>query len=158
MDNASNVKVVSVVATPVGATSVQEATLEETIQQTAQVMNDVMNGFSDEVPGAEPEEAKKARGFLKDFMNYVSSDTFKNDINDTAKKYKVPPKKLAQGFFEKALGVVGDILGIAISTVGNAGHTLVTLLASIIHGAINVVVDVANGLARMVTLNRTCIA
>lgn len=157
MENANTVKVVSAVATPVNVMA--QPTLEQTIQQTAQIMSDVMNGFSDEIPQQEgTEEQKQAQGFLKGFMSYVSSDKFKSDINEKAKKYKIPPKKLAQNFFEKALGVVGDILGIAISTVGNAGHTLITLLASIVHGAINVVVDVASGLARMLTLNKTCIA
>ena len=96
--------------------------------------------------------------FLKQFTDYIKGDTFKRDINDTAKKYGVPPKKLAQNFFEKALGTIGDILGIAINTVGNAGHTLIDILATVAHGAVNLIVNVANALARMITLNKTCVA
>ena len=147
------------VVTPVNVTPVSDNVvddLRQTVQDTAQAVQDALDGFSDEIPTEE--ETEEAKGFLKKFTEYIKGDTFKRDINNTAKKYGVPPKKLAQNFFEKALGTVGDILGIAINTVGNAGHTLIDILATVAHGAVNLIVNVANALARMVTLNKTCVA
>ena len=154
MDTTQATVIGSVNVTPVDTSSVDD--LRQTVQDTAQAVQDALNSFSDEVPT--DDEATKAKGFLKQFTDYIKGDTFKRDINNTAKKYNVPPKKLAQNFFEKALGTVGDVLGIAIGTVGNAAHTLVDILSTIVHGAVGLIVNVANALSRIVTLNKTCIA
>jgi hypothetical protein len=129
--------------------------LKKDFQETAKAIKETLNEFSDDVVN-EGAEVKKARGFLQDFTKYIRSDAFKKDVNDTAKKYNLPPKKLAENFFEKALGTIGDVLGITINCVGNAGHMLVNLLTTIAHGAIDVIVMVANSLARVFTLNKTC--
>lgn len=149
------VKVLNVSVKPVGSSA--DADLQKTLQETAKAVEESLNGFSNETP-VDESEAEKAKGFLNQFTSYIKGESFKKDINDTAKKYGVPPKKLAQNFFEKALGTVGDVLGIAINTVGNAGHMLVDILSTIAHGAVNLIVNVANALARMVTLNNTCVA
>lgn len=151
-----NVKVVGVRVEPVSG-NVNPEDLRKTVEATAQAVKETLNGFSDEVPTEESEESK-ARNFLNMFTSYIKGESFKKDINETAKKYGIPPKKLAENFFEKALGTVGDVLGIAIGTVGNAGHTLIDILATIAHGAVNVIISVANALARMITFNKTCIA
>ena len=156
MDTVQATVVTPVNVTPVGAQMNAEEDLRKTMQDTAQAVEEALNDFSDEVPT--DDETTKAKGFLKQFTDYIKGDTFKRDINDTAKKYGVPPKKLAQNFFEKALGTIGDVLGIAINTVGNAGHTLIDILATVAHGAVNLIVNVANALARIVTLNKTCVA
>ena len=156
MDTVQATVVTPVNVTPVGAQMNAEEDLRKTMQDTAQAVEEALNDFSDEVPT--DDETTKAKGFLKQFTDYIKGDTFKRDINDTAKKYGVPPKKLAQNFFEKALGTVGDVLGIAISTVGNAAHTLVDILSTVAHGAVGLIVNVANALARIVTLNKTCVA
>ena len=156
MDTVQATVVTPVSVTPVGAQMNAEEDLRKTMQDTAQAVEEALNDFSDEVPT--DDKTTKAKGFLKQFTDYIKGDTFKHDINDTAKKYGVPPKKLAQNFFEKALGTIGDVLGIAINAVGNAGHTLIDILATVAHGAVNLIVNVANALARMVTLNKTCVA
>lgn len=143
------VKVLNVSVKPVGST------LEQTMQATAQVMSETLNGFTEE---SETAEEKKAKGFLNDFNQYVKSHAFKEDVNAVAKKYGVPPKKVAQNFFEKALGTVGDILGIAISVVCNAGHMVVNLASTVAHSIVNLIQSIANGIASIVTLNRTCVA
>lgn len=140
---------------PVGSSV--DPSLQKALQGTAQAMQKTLEGFSDEVP-TDSEEVKKAKGFLNQFTEYIKGESFKKDINETAKKYNIPPKKLAENFFSKALGTVGDVLGIAIGTVGNAGHMLVDILSTIAHGAVNLIVNVANALARVFTLNKTCIA
>lgn len=144
------IKVVSATATPV------DPELQAQFQQTAQVMDETLNGFSDKAPYSN-EKVEEAKGFLSKFTNYIRSQNFRDSVNASAQKYNVPPKKVAEGFFTKCLGTIGDILGIAISTVGNAGHTLIDILASVAHGAVNLIVNVATALANIVTGNRTCV-
>ncbi len=100
---------------------------------------------------------QQARTFLGNFMDYLQNGGFQRDINDTSRKYNVPPKKLAENFLERVLGTIGDVLGIVISTVGNAAHTVVDILATLAHGAANVIVNVANGIASVFTGNKSCV-
>lgn len=146
-----DVKVVTVNVQPVGSTEIPP--IEESIQATANVMNDVLNEFED----CDSKESKASK-FLKDFRSYIQGADFKNDVNEVAKKYGVPPKKVAQNFFEKALGTVGDILGIAISVVCNAGHMVINLASTVAHGIVNLIKSIAEGIASIVTFNRTCVA
>ena len=143
------VKVLNVSIKPVGNT------LEQTMKATSQAMTEALEGLSDETETA---EEKKAKGFLTEFQQYVKSHAFKEDVNEVAKKYNVPPKKVAQNFFEKALGTVGDILGIAISVVCNAGHMIINLASTVAHSIVTLIQNIANGIASIVTLNRTCTA
>lgn len=147
------------VATNVTAMPVQpqgEPTLQQTLEQTAQAVQQAMDSFPEEEVTAE--EEKKARGFLNDFMSYIKGNEFHEDVMRTSRKYKIPPKKVAHGFFQTCLGTIGDILGVAIGTAGNACHTLIDIIANLTHGAVNLVVKVASGLASIVTFNKTCIA
>lgn len=150
------VKCVCITATPVGA-NVKESDLKQTLQNTAKAVTESLDSFSDEVLASESEETK-ARNFLDEFSNYIKGESFKEKVNGIAQVKGIPPKVVAKNFFEKALGIIGDTLGIAINTVGNVGHTLVDILSTIAHGAVNLIVNVANALARVFTLNKTCIA
>lgn len=145
-----DIKVTNVTVTPAKE-------VKEELKETAKAIKETLEEFSEDVIN-EGTEVKKAKGFLQDFTKYIRSENFKKDVNDTAKKYNLPPKKLAENFFAKALGTIGDVLGITINCVGNAGHMLTNLLATIIHGAVDIAVMVANALARVFTLNKTCIA
>lgn len=141
----------------------KEETLEETAKKTAKTVKEVFDSFSDEVPEipeeeSQPteEEVKKAKGFLNSFSEFIQSNRFRDEVNKAAREYQVPPKRVAENFFEKALGTIGDILGIGINVAGNAAHTLITLLSTLCHGAVNIIVKVANGIASMITMNKTC--
>jgi hypothetical protein len=145
------VKVVNCTAQPIHSQN-----LEQVLHSTAQAFNATMNQFSDEVPTQETEKEKEAKGFLNNLRSYMNSAEFTKDINATAVKYKVPPKQLAQNFFTKALGTVGDILGITISAVCNAGHMIINLGGTILHGIIDLIRGLANAFASIVTFNQTC--
>lgn len=153
----------NVTATPIGAPvgnagpqdqPKPQQDLRQTMQDVAQAVSDAISQFDDE---PSEQEVDKAKGFLGSFMDYIKGAGFKQDVMSASKKYNVPPKKIANGFFSSCLGTIGDILGIGISTVGNVGHTLIDLLSSVAHGAVNLLVKVANGLASMVTFNHTCV-
>ena len=133
--------------------------------EVEEVMNDVLDEFEDETEEEEeveeeiPEEKiEEATSYLNKFKEFIKTATFKEQINKTAKEYGVPPKKLAQNFFEKALGTVGDILGVAISVVCNAGRTIVRIAGSIANTVINLIESLFNGAVRVITLNKTCVA
>ena len=134
----------------------------KTLEEVEDIMNDVLDEFEDETEEVEeeiPEEKiVEATDYLNKFKKFIKSKSFKQQINETAKEYGVPPKKLAQNFFEKALGTVGDILGVAISVVCNAGRTIVRIAGSIANTVINLIESLFNGAVRVITLNKTCVA
>ena len=137
----------------------------KTLEEVEDIMNDVLDEFEDETEEEEeveeeiPEEKiVEATDYLNKFKKFIKSKSFKQQINETAKEYGVPPKKLAQNFFEKALGTVGDILGVAISVVCNAGRTIVRIAGSIANTVINLIESLFNGAVRVITLNKTCVA
>ena len=88
----------------------------------------------------------------------LEANDIKNKINETAQKTGRPPKEVAKNFFEKALGTVGDILGIAISVICDAGRMVVNIAGTICNSIINLIQSIANGIASIVTLNKTCVA
>ena len=148
-----NATVSSCTATPVNPC--QAETVQQTMGSTMEAINQAMNDFADEVISESPNE-KKAKGFLNSLKSYVQTQAFKDKVNETSQKTGIPPKKVAQNFFERALGTVGDILGIAISVVCNAGRMVVQIAGTICNGIINLIQSIANGIASIVTLNKTC--
>lgn len=157
MDGNDTVKVLNAKVTPMGPAN-NNQNLQKTVAAAQNVFNDALNGLSDEIPKSEDEPIGKAEGFLKSVIDYAKSSDFKDDINETAKKYNVPPKKLAQNMFEKALGTVGDILGIAISVICNAGRMVIKIADTVANSIVNLIESLAKGFANIITLNRTCIA
>lgn len=153
---AINATVSSCTAIPVNA-SCQSQTVQQTMDSTMEAIQEAMNSFSSEVINEAPNE-KKAKGFLNSLKSYINTQEFKNKINETAQKTGRPPKEVAKNFFEKALGTVGDILGIAISVICDAGRMVVNIAGTICNSIINLIQSIANGIASIVTLNKTCVA
>lgn len=130
-----------------------------TAEQIGAEINNVLNSFSNEVPPTpQTEKEKKARRTITDFMNYIKSDKFKSDVHDTAQKYRLPEREVANNFITKVLGTIGDVCGVVIGTVRCTAHTVVDLLSAILNGAVDVICNVASSLTRLVTLNKTCVA
>ena len=129
-----------------------------TAEQMGCDINNVLNSIPNEVPPMpQTEEEKKSRRTITDFMNYIKSDKFKSDVHNTAQKYRLPEREVANNFITKVLGTIGDLCGIVVGTVRNTAHTVVNLLSAILNGAVDVICNVANGLTRLVTLNKTCV-
>ena len=160
--NNGDVKVLSATINPVqNPANAGKTEFQQKVQQTSNVAQDVLNGFSNEVPptGETTEEQyKKASGFLDNFLSYIQSHKFTDSVNAASQKYNVPPKKIAEGFFSQILGAIADVVGIGIAAVGNGCHTAIDVLSAAAHGAVNVVIGVANAIASIFTLNKTCIA
>lgn len=135
---------------------VTDSSLTKALKNAGQAMKDSLDSFSDEVPGQEKEQ--KAKSILSNFTEYIKGPSFQRDVNIVARETNVSPKKLATNFFEKVLGTIGDIAGIAVNTVGNVAHTIVDLLARVANCGIDIICKVANALVSICTLNKTCVA
>lgn len=154
-----NVKILSATVSPASGSG--QAQFQQKVEQASSVAQDILGGFSDEIPKDEEtteEQYQKASGFLDRFLSYIQSKGFQDSVNSASKKYNVPPKQIAEGFFGQILGAIGDVAGIAIATIGNGAHTVVDILSTLAHGAIDVVVSVASAIASIFTLNKTCTA
>ena len=156
---------IQIQSVPVGTAPVNAMSNEacyDYAQSIAQEINDVTDSIPNEIPSVEEviqsEEEKKARKTLKGFMDYIKSQKFKDDVHDTAKKYRLPEREVANTFIGKVLGTIADVCGIVIGTVRNTVHTVIDLLSTILNGAVDIICNVANSLTRVVTLNKTCVA
>jgi len=130
---------------------------EETVDDLTKTFKSMFDAFSESIPEGSHQQ-KTAKGFFKKFSNYIGGEQFKNDLAEKSEKYKLPPKQIAKNFFAKVLGVIGDILGIVINTVCGIVDLAVTLLATLLHGAVTVINKAGNALCRLVSLNQTNIA
>lgn len=160
-----------VTATPLGAVGqvpIQQPTYNTQPQMDFGYVEDIINDIPNEVPPVMEQTAQNmakddikvnaAKKKLEEFKEYISGERFKNDIHNTAAKYRVPERELATNFIGKVLGTIGDACGIVIGTVRNGVHTLVSVLAAILNGAADVICNVASALTRVLTLNKTCVA
>lgn len=150
-------------AEPINATPVQNTCegcdiedANETEDLTKQFKG-LFDAFAESIPQNSHQE-KSAKGFFKKFSDYIGSKSFKDDLEEKSEKYCIPKKQLAKNFFLKVLGIIGDILGIVINTVCNVVDTAISLLSMLLHGAVDVIAKVGNGLARVVSCNQTCVA
>ena len=147
-------------ATPINATNGSNCScgcdydydaMEKMAEETANAF-----GFSDEVE--EDEKTKESAEFLKNLQRYFRNGAFKRDVEHTSRKYKIPPKQIAKGFLMKVLGIIHDVTGIAINTCCNIVDYIVSAISTVLHGAVKIINDLANGLISVVTLNQTVIA
>lgn len=127
---------------------------EENVKDFTAQFKGLFDAFTEQIPN-NTHEAKSAKGFFKKFSDYIGSNDFENAVNEKAEKYNVPPKQIAKNFFLKALGIIGDILGIVVNTVCSIIDTGITLLATLLHGAVSVIGKAGNGLVSVVTMNQT---
>ena len=124
----------------------------------AEAYDEFDDEFYEEEDDSQAVRENNAMNFLGGLRDYFRSEFFKADVDSASKKWHMPKKQVAQNFFDKALGTLGDILGIGISVVRNGAHVIVNLAASIAHGIIDLVCNIATGIASIVTFNKTCIA
>lgn len=130
-------------------------TVNPTPDPTIEEFSNMFNTFADNLGNAG--QAENA-GFFKRFADYINSKAFNDNVNQKAEKYKIPPKQLAKGFILKVLGIIGDILGIVVNTVTNIADLAVNLLSQLLHGTVEVVNKVANGIVSVITCNQTATA
>jgi len=125
---------------------------EPVIEVSISKDDDFLKQFSDKPFNVNPEEAKKK---VKSFMNYIQSDRFKNTVNAVAYEKGVAPRELAHSFLGKAIGTIGDVLGIATNTIHVTVNGLLDLLNLVLKKSVDIIIGVANALIRIITFNQT---
>lgn len=100
----------------------------------------------------------KAKQKIMEFKSFITGQGFKDLVEETHNKTGISRKQLADGFFKRVLGTIGDTLGVVIEYAGHAGHMLVNVLETVLHGGINIICKVANAVVSLVTLNQTNVA
>ena len=126
---------------------------DETVNFTEQFKG-LFDAFAESIPEGSHQE-KSSKGFFKKFSEYIGSKEFEDSLAEKSEKYKVPPKQIAKNFFLKVLGIIGDILGIVVNTACSILDTAVSLLATLLHGPIEVVGKAGNAIVRVISCNQT---
>lgn len=144
----AKVKTVTMTMTPVDDN-------ENIVNNNVQTDDDLLNKFSNTPLTEDPDKVKEAKGKLQKFIEYFKSESFVKDVNRYAYKTGEAPRVVAKNTIAKAFGIVGDLLGIAVSTVSCTLHGLIDLLQSVLHSAVDLITRVVNGLCRIVTFNQT---
>ena len=137
---------------PIIATVQQQE--EDSAEDLTKAFKTMFDAFSESIPQNNA-QAKKSKNVFKKFADYIGSKQFKDDVNEKAEKYKVPPKQIAKNFFLKVLGIIGDILGIVVNTACSILDIAVTLLSNLLHGTIDIVNKAGNAIVSIITLNQS---
>ena len=110
-------------------------------------------------PQVDEAEVAKAKSVLSKLSSWLGDDTekgFRATCEQQEKRTGIPAKVIARNFLDKTLGTIGDVLGIAIGTVRNVAVTIVDIIGAVLKGAVNTICKLADSLARIITLNKTC--
>lgn len=134
-----------------GLTEVVEEIIEETQQCFTELAQEVATG----VPAQEPAPEVKASKFLSGFLEKIASQEFEQECEEVGKQLNLPKQVVAKNFLMRCLGVIGDCLGIAIETTRGFVHGLIRIISWVLTQSVNVICNVAHGLARFITLNQT---
>lgn len=98
---------------------------------------------------------EEAKGFIASFIEYIRSGRYKITLDKVAKKFSLPPNKLAHNFFTKILGIISDVSHIVINVVSNVVDTVLSALCMVLRSAVSIVTNVANSLATLITFRYT---
>lgn len=129
--------------------------IEHVIEQTQQTFDSLTEEMAKGVPAQEPAPEVKASKFLTGFLDKLASQEFEQECEEVGKELNLPKQVVAKNFIMRCLGVVGDCLGIAIETSRGFVHGLIRIISWVLTQSVNVICNVAHGLARFITLNQT---
>ena len=138
-----------------GLANVVEQVMEQVIEETEQSFEDLSQEMAQVIPAVTPQEGEKASSFLKGFLDKLASEEFERECEEVGKDLNLPKQVVAKNFLMRCLGVVGDCLGIVIETGRGFVHGLINIIAWVLTQGINIICNVAHGLARFITLNQT---
>lgn len=101
-------------------------------------------------------EGYNAKAFLESFYEKLQKTDLAKACYDIGRRFQIPPKRLADSFYQSILGTIGDTLGIVIKVTKNVFDTLINTLHCILNGAMNIIIKVSDAIIRLFTLNYTC--
>ena len=96
-----------------------------------------------------------AKDYLMDILDYFKSGDVFTDIKRRSNEEGVNHKDVADSFFKKVLGTVGDVFDMVFDFVGNSILVVVEVLRNVILGTATGIIGVARKLINIITLNQT---
>lgn len=107
--------------------------------------------------GSTPEKQQMlddAKSFLNQFIGFISSHQYSDEVQRLAVKYNIPEKQLAQGFLTRMFGVISDVFGIVVETARYTLKTIIGFISYALHTGTDLICNLALGLGRILTLNQ----
>ena len=98
---------------------------------------------------------EEAKGFIASFVEYIRSGRYRDTLDRVAKRFSLPPNKVAKNFFQKVLGVISDALHIIINVGASIIDATLSALCVVLHSAVSIITSVANSLATLITFRYT---
>lgn len=132
-----------------------EQVMEQATPEAQASFEELASEMSQPIPEVTPHEGAKASQFLKNFMEKIASQEFDRECEEVGKNLNLPKQVVAKNFILRCFGVIGDCLGIAIETGRGFVQGLIHIVAWVLTQGVNVICDVAHGLARFITFNQT---
>lgn len=103
----------------------------------------------------EPETEQESRSYLNNIMNFVKSENFDNLCTKWEMKSGYSKKKVAETFFQRVLGTVGDFGCIGCDTFESVVRKAIGFISVILQLAVTIITKLAKALFRVITLNYT---
>lgn len=126
-------------------------------EDTNSVVVEAVEAVEKENPASLPTKQSKldeAKIFLNQFMTYLSSHQYEDDLTRLAIKYNVPKKRLATGFISRVFGVISDVFGVVVETTRYTIKTVIGFIAYLLQTGTDLICNFALGIGRIFTFNQ----
>lgn len=150
VEEVSTEEIASYLATSEPTEPVQVAEPAQKVQPQPQVATVVQQGSTPE----KQQVLDDAKSFLNQFIGFISSHQYSDEVQRLAVKYNIPEKQLAQGFLTRMFGVISNVFGIVVETARYTLKTIIGFISYALHTGTDLICNLALGLGRILTLNQ----
>lgn len=135
---------------------VNETVEEETSTSSTTEETSAASSTTEETSAASSKQLKldDAKIFLHQFMTYLSSHQYENDLTQLAIQYNIPKKRLAQNFIGRIFGVISDVFGVVVETTRYTVKTIIGFVAYLLQTGTDLICNFALGIGRIFTFNQ----
>lgn len=135
---------------------VNETVEEETSTSSTTEETSAAPSTTEETSAASSKQLKldDAKIFLHQFMTYLSSHQYENDLTQLAIQYNIPKKRLAQNFIGRIFGVISDVFGVVVETTRYTVKTIIGFVAYLLQTGTDLICNFALGIGRIFTFNQ----
>ena len=128
--------------------------IEPVQPQPTQAIPQVATVVQKESTGEKQQVLDDAKTFLNQFISFISSHQYDDELNRLAIKYNIPKKRLSQSFLARMFGVISDVFGVVIETARYTLKTIIGFISYVLHTGTDLICNLALGLGRILTLNQ----
>lgn len=107
------------------------------------------------VTNDEPETEQESKTYLNNLMRFVQTDNFDKLCSKWEKKSGYSKRKVAETFFQRCLGTIGDFTCIGCDTFESVVHKFISIVGNILKLAVSIITKLAKAAFRVITLNYT---